>query len=112
MKKIVYPPKPWADKDRHYLIPDIEFIYSASLQKWIPLTVQDTFERSDYQSMHDIDSVGNKLEILETIVIEKGTLWKLESATAATDNNDLYYNINNSKLYSYHASADTWVQIS
>lgn len=111
MKKIIYPPKPWQDKDRHFLIPDIEFIYSASLDKWIPLTLQESFEESDYQSMNDIDSVANKVNILETIVIKKGTLWKLENSTRATDKNDLYYNIKNSKIYSYHVSADTWVQI-
>jgi hypothetical protein len=109
-----YPNKPWEDKQVHELIPGIKFYYHAGFQRWIPISVKGIIDDPLDDGVHyapTTDELQRQIEQLEAHHLSDGKLWKLDHIPPNHSDNDIWYNIKNGFLYSYHKSADTWVQI-
>ena len=112
MAQLTYPPKPWTKNQIAELVPGIYFYYSVSLQKWIPLTPKGIVDEDLVAGDVSIeDQLQGQINEIAYQIIERGRLWKLGETPTNVSDNDIYYHIGKSKLYSYHAASDTWVQI-
>lgn len=135
-----YPPKPWTNGMRYMIIPGMEFLYSASTKKWVPVTpgyeneeqLQDSFGVSTIVELAEIfkkesvkiaeavatvqqydtaiTTVQSSVVQLDSDVRLSGRIWKTSSAPSSPNPNDIWVDAGSGKTFSYDAIGDTWVQ--
>ena len=67
--KITYPPKPWSEGQRAFLMEGLEFMYSASLKKWVPITpgYATTEQLSAAFEVETIEQLNTKFAAIEAL---------------------------------------------
>jgi len=128
-----YPPKPWRNGQRAMVIPGMEFMYSASTKKWVPITpgyeneeqLQDSFNVSTLVEVAElfkqetskiaaavatVTNVEKSVALLDSDIKLSGRIWKSSSAPSNPNANDIWLDANSGKTFSYNAAAQTWVQ--
>ena len=120
MAKLNYPPKPWSDGQLASLVGGIDFRYSQSLRKWVPITpgavntaqLEVAFEvRTVQELVTKFDEVTIVQDKLDSEIVQSGRIWKTENRPTAPNKNDIWYDENEGKTYSYIGATDTWVEI-
>jgi len=121
MRNLNYPAKPWKDGQRANLISDIEFMYSQSLKKWVPIT-PGTIDNSQITEAFGVNSINEllaKFNQLEKNVINldsdlkyNGRIWKSTDAPLkGVYDNDVWIDTDLNKMYSWNAEGEIWVEI-
>jgi hypothetical protein len=116
-KRLQYPPKPWDDGQIASLIPGIEFIYSLSLKKWVPLSpgynsgsqLNDAFGVSTITEVKQL--FETKTQQLDSEIEQAGRIWKQFDRPVRPKRHDMWYEENTGNFYSYNDIEDTWVEI-
>ena len=120
MAKLNYPPKPWSEGQRASLLDGMDFMYSQSLKKWVPITpgavssaqLEVAFEvRTVQELVTKFDEVTEVQEKLDSEIAQSGRIWKTENRPTTPNKNDIWYDEIEGKTYSYIAATDTWVEI-
>ena len=118
MTKLNYPSKPWSDGQRAELLPGMQFVFSSSLRKWVPITpgtstreqLLDAFGVRTAEEVNKLfDDVGNLQSQLEG----RGKVWKTANrpSVAEVKNNDVWIDQETAKLFFYNELADSWIQL-
>ena len=140
MNKINYPPKPWNNGQRAMLQPGMEFMYSSSTKRWVPITpgyeneeqLQTSFNVSTVVELAEvfknqtskvagyvttINSFDGRMQSVEQTAAQlyeavelSGRIWKTEEVPINPGPNDLWHDGTTGKTFSYYAESDTWVQ--
>ena len=116
-KKLSYPPKPWVDGQVASLMPGIEFFYSLSLRKWVPVTpgysnaeqLQSAFGVSTLSEIKQLFEV--KTQQLDSDIERVGRIWKQIDRPQRPKQHDMWYEEISGNFYSYNEKQDTWVEI-
>lgn len=138
--KLNYPSKPWRNGQRAMLIPGMEFMYSSSTKKWVPITpgyeneeqLQDSFNvRTIIElaeifktetakiagSLSIVSKFDNRIQSVEEATAEfdsditqSGRIWKTGSAPSNPNPNDIWIDTVSGGTFSYDAIGETWVQ--
>ena len=117
MAKLTYPKKPWTDGQKAYLMTGLQFIYSLSLRKWVPITPGSTDEEQiqaafGVRTAEEVDQLFINVDQLKSDVIEFGRIWKTQQQPPASDvhTNDVWIDPQTGRLL-YYTTGDTWVEI-
>lgn len=112
MAKITYPPTPWEDKQVAYLLPDLRFVYNASLRKWVPVTPGFTKEEDLVTTFGtaSVIEVNQKLRDLDSDLDFVGRIWKTIGRPENPAQNDIWID-QFLRLFTYNAINDTWIEI-
>lgn len=119
MTKLNYPSKPWIDGQSASLIPGLDFRYSQSLRKWIPVTpgavdanqIEEAFEVRTLQALSKkFDNVIEKQAQLDSDIALSGRIWKTTQKPDNPNANDIWYD-DEGKSFSYITATDTWVEL-
>ena len=119
MAKLSYPPKPWKDGQKAYLVSDLLFIYSTSLKKWVPIT--PSFNDSNQleqafgvRTAEEVDKLFTTVDQLKFDMVEFGRIWKTETRPdpALVYDNDVWIDPATGLLVYWKGSASTWIQLS
>ena len=116
-KQLRYPAKPWVDGQIASLMPGIEFAYSLSLRKWVPVSpgfakseqIQDAFGVSTITEVKQL--FEQKTQQLDSDIDRAGRIWKQTVRPAQPKQHDMWFEENTGNFYSYDSKQDTWVEI-
>lgn len=120
MKNIKYPSKPWRDGQTATLIPGMEFMYSASIKNWVPISEGYTSEVQLEQAfgVRTVEELNVKLVEIETTfknvdsdISLSGRIWKKTTKPISPKPNDIWYDATSAKTFSYDNNNDTWIEI-
>lgn len=118
MAKLTYPKKPWTDGQRAMLIPGLQFIYSLSLKKWVPVTPGASTENQieeafGVKTAEEVERIFIDVEQIKNDVIEYGRIWKTEVRPAASlvANNDVWIDQITAKMFFWNETFQTWIEI-
>ena len=121
-----YPPKPWTNGQKASLMPGMEFMYSSSTRKWVPIT--PNFENEDQlqesfgvrtivelaelfkEGTAKINTFESKLVELKDDIVLSGRIWKSSQAPTNPNANDVWFEIGSGKNYYYDEINKTWIQ--
>ena len=118
MAKLTYPSKPWKDGQKAYLMPGLQFVYSLSLRKWVPITpgtstedqIQEAF---GVRTAEEVDKLFLDVTELQNQLTSRGKVWRTSTRPSITEvsNNDVWIDQDTAKLFFYNASAEAWIQL-
>lgn len=120
MKNIKYPPKPWYNGQREELIKGIDFIYSQSTKKWVPVTPGYTSKRQlkesfDVETIEDLNAkfktIDDVIQALDSEIDTKGRIWKTLNRPQGPSPNDLWIDPISNRAYSFNETGNTWVEL-
>ena len=120
MAALKYPPKPWHDGQKHSLINGIDFMYSQSLRKWIPVTpsyvsssqLDEAFGVSTIQELvQKFEKTEDKFRQVDSDIALGGRIWKTLNRPDNPRSNDIWIEQETGKTFSYVYQSDTWVEI-
>ena len=132
MPKLNYPSKPWSDGQLAYLMTGLQFAYSASLKKWVPITPGTSTENQIEAAFGvrtaaevevlftDVDTIKTDLNTIKADnaalgvdLSARGKIWKTEQRPSTTEvnNNDVWIDQVSAKLFFYNQSEDVWIQL-
>ena len=121
MAKLNYPTKPWTDGQIASLVEGMEFMFSGTLRKWIPITpgssnssqLESAFRVSTLKELIDKYTIIEKdVSNLDSDIKNKGRIWKTQIApTTNVYENDVWIDTNQNKMYSWDATGEVWVEI-
>ena len=121
-----YPPKPWKNGQRASLLPGMEFMYSLSSKKWVPITpgyeneeqLQESFSVSTIVELANVfkeetaktQAVVTRVDRLDSDIVLSGRIWKTDTKPVSPNKNDVWMDPNSGVTFTYNASADAWIQ--
>lgn len=123
MSSLVYPKKPWKNNQVAFLLPNMEFVYSSSLRKWVPRSpgtvsapqIETAFGGKSIQeivqTVEQVDTITEEVDTVKQQVVEFGRIWKSEDAPQYAAPNDLWVEPSTGKLYYWVGDQETWMQI-
>lgn len=114
MAQLTYPSKPWKDKQVSELVPGLKFYYSASLQKWIPMSPFDIYDDPSTAEVVTEETIINLQNQINSVVINtanNGKILKLNQAPSNPSANDVFHHLQKGVFYSYDNLSGTWVQV-
>jgi len=125
MANLNYPDKPWSDGQRAELLPGMQFIFSSSLRKWVPISpgtssrdqLLDAFGVRTAEEVNklfdDVGEIQSQVESVQTQLTSRGKVWKTANrpTTKEVKNNDVWIDQETAKLFFYNESADSWIQL-
>ena len=120
-RKLNYPSKPWKDGQKAMLMNDIEFMYSQSLRKWVPIT-PGTVDNSQIEEAFGVSSINELLAKFTALDVRvnnidsdlkyNGRIWKTSAAPLeGVYDNDVWIDTDLNKMYSWNAEGEIWVEI-
>lgn len=117
MAKLSYPKKPWTDGQKATLMPGLQFIYSLSLKKWVPITPGSTDEEQiqaafGVRTAEEVEQLFINVEQLQHDMFDFGRIWKTQDRPPndRVYANDVWIDPETGKLL-YYTTSDTWVEI-
>ena len=116
-RKLNYPPRPWRDGQIARLQAGIDFAYSFSMKKWVPITpgfesTQQIQSAFGVKTATEVEQIFFDVNKLKEEIIEFGRIWKTQTRPPDTEvhTNDVWIDPQSGKLL-YYTSSDTWVEI-
>ena len=121
MAKLNYPSKPWNDGQRAMLLPDLQFAYSQSLKKWVPIS-PGTVDNSQIEEAFGVSSINELLEKFTNLDVRVnsidsdlkyyGRIWKTaEPPLTNVNDNDVWVDIDTNIMYSWDENSAVWIQL-
>ena len=117
MAKLVYPKKPWVDGQKANLLTGMQFIYSASMKKWVPITpgfedrnqIEEAF---GVRTVEEVERIFTDVDTLKEDMLEFGRIWNTPEKPNLdlVHNNDIWIDPNDTKLYFWNGDIGAWVQ--
>lgn len=120
-----YPALPWVDGQQAEIMPGMNFRYSSSLKKWVPISPrydnsEQLKEAFDVETVEELNSkfaevdasVYNltvKSEQADSDIALSGRIWKTAVRPNNPNNNDIWMHPTDDQIYSYNSEFDTWV---
>ena len=118
MAKLVYPKKPWVDGQKANLMTGMQFVYSASLKKWVPITpgFEDSTQLQQafgVKTVEEVEQIFTDVETLKEEMLEFGRIWKTEQRPdpSLVYDNDVWIDPVSGVLVYWKSSANTWIQL-
>ena len=117
---IKYPPKPWVDEQRAFLIKGVEFLYNRALNKWVPITpgyssnkqIQEVFgDASLLDLIERINKNTADIQNLSDNLDDNGKIWKTINKPQTPNENDIWIDLNTGKTFTYVITTQAWVEI-
>ena len=117
-----YPPKPWSDGQRANLMTSssVEFMYSQSLKKWIPITpgFESKTELQEAYGVSTIEELNTKFFEIDqgqlqqdSDIVRVGRIWKNINKPERPKTNDIWIDPNTNRCFNYVAATDTWIEL-
>ena len=121
MAKLNYPSKPWEDGQRAMLLPDLQFAYSQSLKKWVPIS-PGTVDNSQIEEAFGVSSINELLEKFTNLDVRvnsidsdlkyHGRIWKTaEPPLTNVKHNDVWVDIDSNIMYNWDENSAVWIQL-
>ena len=117
MANLVYPKKPWVDGQKANLMTGMQFVYSASMKKWVPITpgfesdaqLQEAF---GVKTIEEVEQIFTDVETLKEDMLEFGRIWNTPERPdeSLVNNNDIWIDPNDTKLYFWNGNIGAWIQ--
>lgn len=118
MAKLNYPSKPWSEGQRAELMPGMQFIFSSSLRKWVPVSPgtssrDQLLDAFGVRTAEEVDKLFDDVGDLQSRLENGGKLWKTDERPSVEEvkNNDVWIDQETAKLFFYNESADSWIQL-
>lgn len=118
MAGLQYPKKPWSDGQKAYLIPGVQFVYSLSMKKWVPVTpgfssetqIEEAF---GVKTAEEVDKLFVDVETLKEEMIEFGRIWKTPTTPDINlvNTNDVWIDPVTGVMVYWNGDQKTWIQI-
>ena len=116
-----YPPKPWEEGQKARLMSNstVEFLYSKSLRKWIPITpgFESKTELEEAYGVSTIQELNTKFVYLEqsqdyqdSDIRLSGRIWKKINTPDNPRENDIWIDPISGKSFNYVEEQDAWIE--